>query len=93
MEMSKTYLLSQGAYRFSRNPMYLSELTLLLGWVIFYGSAALLIAFVVWWAFFNFYQIPQEERVLEASSGETYLEYKHRPRVGSERLGAEFNRS
>ena len=70
MEMTKTYLLRDGLYRFSRNPMYLSELTLLFGWVVFYGSIALLIAFVVWWAFFNFYQVPKEERVLEASFGE-----------------------
>ncbi len=78
MEMAKTYLLSEGAYRFSRNPMYLSELTLLFGWVIFYGSVALLIGFVVGWAFFNFYQIPREEGVLEASFGESYRAYKTR---------------
>ena len=76
MEMAKTYLLRNGPYRFSRNPMYLSELTLMFGWVIFYGSVAVLIGFVVWWAFFNFFQVPQEERVMEARFGEAYREYK-----------------
>jgi protein-S-isoprenylcysteine O-methyltransferase Ste14 len=57
-EPDKNYLLRHGAYSFSRNPFYLFELTLLFGWVIFYGSAAVLIALLVWWAFFNFYQIP-----------------------------------
>ena len=77
-ELDKSYLLRQGFYAFSRNPMYLSELVLLLGWVLFYGSIALLIAFVVWWTLFNFYIVPQEERVLEAHFGEAYREYKNR---------------
>jgi Putative protein-S-isoprenylcysteine methyltransferase len=60
--------------------MYLSELTLLLGWVIFYGSIALLIFFVVWYLFFNYYAMPQEERILEAHFGEAYREYKNKVR-------------
>jgi protein-S-isoprenylcysteine O-methyltransferase Ste14 len=77
-ELDKSYLLMRGPYAFSRHPMYLSELTLLLGWVIFYGSIALLIAFVVWYLFFNYYAVPREERVLEAHFGEAYREYKSR---------------
>jgi protein-S-isoprenylcysteine O-methyltransferase Ste14 len=73
-----SYLLQDGPYSFSRNPMYLSELILMLGWVIFYGSVAVLIGFVVWWAFFNFFQIPQEERVMEASFAEAYRAYKNK---------------
>jgi protein-S-isoprenylcysteine O-methyltransferase Ste14 len=75
-ELDKSYLLRRGLYTFSRNPMYLSELVLLLGWVLFYGSIAVLIAFVVWYAFFNFYIVPLEERTLEAHFGEAYREYK-----------------
>jgi len=77
-ELDKSYLLRRGIYAFSRHPMYLSELTLLFGWVIFYGSVALLIAFVIWNLFFNYYAVPQEERVLEAHFGEAYREYKSR---------------
>ena len=77
-ELDKSYLLRRGPYAFSRHPMYLSELTLLLGWVIFYGSVALLIAFVVWYLFFNYYAMPQEERVMEAHFGEAYREYKNK---------------
>jgi protein-S-isoprenylcysteine O-methyltransferase Ste14 len=59
------------------NPlMYLPELILLLGWIIFYGSVALVIAFVIWYVFFNHYTIPQEERILEEDLGESYREYK-----------------
>jgi protein-S-isoprenylcysteine O-methyltransferase Ste14 len=77
-ELDKSYLLKGGLYAFSCNPMYLSELILLFGWVIFYGSVALLIALVVWFLFFNYYQMPLEERILEAHFGETYREYKNK---------------
>ncbi len=75
-ELDRSYFLKSGPYTFSRHPMYLSELTLLFGWVIFYGSIAVLIAFVVWYLFFNFYSVPLEERVMEAHFGEAYREYK-----------------
>lgn len=77
-EMDKSYLLRRGLYAVSRHPMYLSELILLLGWVILYGSIALVIAFFVWYVFFKYYAIPHEERVLEAHFGEAYREYKHK---------------
>jgi protein-S-isoprenylcysteine O-methyltransferase Ste14 len=77
MEPTKNYLLKDGPYRFSRNPMYLSELILMFGWIIFYGSVALLLGFIGWWTFFNFYQVPSEERILEARFGEFYSEYKN----------------
>lgn len=78
MEPDKDYLLRNSLYAYSRNPMYLSELILMLGWVIFYGSAVLLIAFVAWTLFFNFYQVPLEKRILEAHFDESYREYKRR---------------
>jgi len=74
-ELDKSYLLRRGLYAFSRHPMYLSELILLFGWVIFYGSIALILTWVLWFLFFNYYAIPQEERVLEAHFGESYREY------------------
>ena len=53
----------------------------MLGWAIFYGSIAVLVALIVWALFFNFYQIPLEERILEAHFDEAYREYKnHIPR-------------
>jgi protein-S-isoprenylcysteine O-methyltransferase Ste14 len=77
-ELDRSYLLKGGLYTFSRNPMYLSELTLLLGWIIFYGSVAVLIAFIAWYLFFEYYVVPLEERTLEAHFGEAYREYKSR---------------
>jgi len=77
-ELDKSYLLTRGMYAFSRHPMYLSELILLLGWIIFYGSVTLLIAFIASYMVFNYYAMPQEERILEAHFGDAYRQYKSR---------------
>jgi protein-S-isoprenylcysteine O-methyltransferase Ste14 len=77
-EPDKSYLITSDLYAFSRNPMYLSELILLFGWVIFYGSIAVLISLLVWWALFSFVLVPQEERLIEARYGEAYHEYKRK---------------
>jgi protein-S-isoprenylcysteine O-methyltransferase Ste14 len=77
-ELEKSYLLQRGMYAYSRHPMYLSELILLFGWITFYGSVALVIAFVIGYLFFNYYAMPQEEHILEAHFGEAYREYTSR---------------
>ena len=63
--------------------MYVFELAMWLGWGIFYGSRAVLIAFVVWWIVFAFSIVPDEERRLEARFGERYLQCKSTVHVGS----------
>jgi protein-S-isoprenylcysteine O-methyltransferase Ste14 len=78
LRLDKSYLLTRGPYAYSRHPMYLSELTLLLGWVIFFGSVAVLAAFLAWLALFAFFAVPVEERTLEAHFGEAYRAYKAR---------------
>jgi protein-S-isoprenylcysteine O-methyltransferase Ste14 len=75
---TQMYLLRRGPYTLSRNPMYLGELVLWLGWGLFYGSGAVLIGFLLWFAMFNFVIVPQEERALEARFGEAYRAYKAR---------------
>lgn len=76
--LAQNYLLLRGPYAFTRHPMYLSELTMMLGWVLFYGSPAVLAGFFVAWAWFNFGNMPLEERALEARFGEAYRDYKKR---------------
>lgn len=78
LERTPTYLLTQGPYRFSRNPMYLAEIALWLGWAIFYGSIAVLVMFLVMGPVMNFRVVAREERDLEARFGESYLEYKNK---------------
>ena len=79
-ELDRSYMLSSGLYAYSRHPMYLSELMLIFGWVLFYGSLAVLGAALAWWALFSFYQIPLEERILENRFGDSYREYKKKVR-------------
>jgi len=75
-DLDRSYLLMRGPYAFSRHPMYLSELILILGWVIFYGSISVLVTAVIAFLFFNYYAMPLEERVMEMHFGEAYREYK-----------------
>ena len=74
-ERVPTYLLTQGPYRFSRNPMFLGELIIWLGWAFFFGSVAVLIAFLVLVLLINYRVVPREERELEARFGDSYVEY------------------
>jgi len=69
-------LVVDGPYQVSRNPMYVAGLFTWLGWVIFYGSPAVLAGFLLLWIIFTLRVIPYEERQLEELFGEDYLAYK-----------------
>lgn len=69
-------VLTRGPYAYSRNPMFFFELVFWFGWVLFYGSIAVLIGFLFLFAAFNFAAVPWEERHLEARFGEAYRSYK-----------------
>jgi protein-S-isoprenylcysteine O-methyltransferase Ste14 len=78
LERTPTYLLIHGPYKYTRNPMYIAELALWLGWAIFYGSIVVFLGFLLMWPTMNYRVIPREERDLEARFGESYLKYKNR---------------
>jgi protein-S-isoprenylcysteine O-methyltransferase Ste14 len=80
LERTPKYLLTRGPYNFSRNPSYLSLLVVLLGWMLFYGSGAILVAIVSVWGLLNYVVVPMEERDLEARFGEDYRRYRNRVR-------------
>ena len=69
------FLLTSGPYAHSRNPMYVSELALWLGWTVFYGSIAVLIGFAILLAVLILAAL-YEERVLYARFGNAYVEYQ-----------------
>jgi len=75
LEWNSSFLLMRGPYAFTRNPMYVAELGLWLGWAIFYGSVTVFIGFAVLCAVINFF-LPREERALEERFGEVYRQYK-----------------
>ena len=72
---SAAFLVTRGPYAFSRNPMYVSELTLWLGWAAFYGSVAVLVGFAILLTLLTA-AVPHEERVLDARLGDAYRAYK-----------------
>jgi len=71
-------LITHGPFAYSRNPMFLSDLIVWLGWALFYGSGLILVLSVVSWALLNGLKVPQEERGLEARFGEAYRDYQRK---------------
>ena len=71
-----SYLLTEGPYRYSCNPMYLADLAIWLGWIVFYGSFALGGAFAAGVLFLGPVIAPREERGLEARFGDAYREFR-----------------
>ena len=73
-------LVVAGLYKFSRNPMYLGLLLLLIGWATYLASPLnlLLLAAFVW--YITMFQIKPEEAALTEKFGEDYLAYKRRVR-------------
>ncbi len=73
-------LVVDGFYRFSRNPMYLGMLCLLLAWAVWLGQWQALagpLLFVLW---LNRFQIAPEEQALLARFGSSYAAYCRRVR-------------
>ncbi|MFT3880133.1 MAG: isoprenylcysteine carboxylmethyltransferase family protein [Gemmatales bacterium] len=75
-----TSLVDSGIYGFTRNPMYVGLLFVLLGWVIFLDSPWPLIGPLVFIAWINYLQIIPEERILTQLFGEAYRQYQARVR-------------
>lgn len=73
-------LVTNGIFRMSRNPMYLSLLLLLLAYAIRLDSLAVWLGPLIFVTYVTCFQILPEERVLAEKFGEAYLTYKHRTR-------------
>jgi protein-S-isoprenylcysteine O-methyltransferase Ste14 len=63
-----------GVYRLSRNPLYISLLSLYLGLFLVYANAALLANLLLSAAVIHF-QVQREEKFLRRHYGKVYLEY------------------
>ena len=68
-------LVVQGIYRYTRNPLYISMLTVIAGWAALFGTAVLLgyagVLFVVYSLFVRLHEEPRLARVF----GEEYAAY------------------
>jgi protein-S-isoprenylcysteine O-methyltransferase Ste14 len=73
-------LVCSGVYAFSRNPMYLGFLLLLLAWGIYLSNALALLLLPVFVAYMNRFQIEPEENALTARFGQEFVTYTTRVR-------------
>jgi protein-S-isoprenylcysteine O-methyltransferase Ste14 len=70
------YLVRRGAYRVTRNPMYVGGATMQLGWAILLGSVPVLMALTAFVAGIDRLGMPFEERMLHDRFGASYDEYR-----------------
>jgi len=75
-----TSFVTEGPFRFTRNPMYLGMTFMLLGIAVGVGSVPLLVVPIVFFFTMNGVFIPYEERKLEEIFQKEYLDYKSRVR-------------
>jgi protein-S-isoprenylcysteine O-methyltransferase Ste14 len=70
-----TALVTSGVFRYTRNPMYLGMLVLLLAWAAYLSAPATLIGPVAFWLYIGRFQIRPEERALTALFGSSFTAY------------------
>ncbi|TAH40538.1 MAG: isoprenylcysteine carboxylmethyltransferase family protein [Dokdonella sp.] len=73
-------LVTDGVYRFTRNPMYLGMALVLIGWAVFLSTPASLLGVVLFMAFIDRFQIRPEERAMRGLFGEAFSAYASRVR-------------
>ena len=69
-------LVSSGIYGYSRNPMYLALLVMLLAWGLHLGNAFNILVAAGFVSYMTRFQIIPEERALASIFGNDYLTYK-----------------
>jgi protein-S-isoprenylcysteine O-methyltransferase Ste14 len=73
-EVSSSFVKS-GVYSWSRNPMYLGFLSILIGWALFLSHALAFICLPLFILYMNSFQIQPEEKAMCASFGDDYRSY------------------
>jgi protein-S-isoprenylcysteine O-methyltransferase Ste14 len=75
-----TALVTSGVYRYTRNPMYLGMLLLLVGWAVYLSSPVAFIGVLGFWLYIERFQIGPEERALSTLFRGAFSEYASRVR-------------
>jgi protein-S-isoprenylcysteine O-methyltransferase Ste14 len=79
-DLTPTVLLTDGLFAWSRNPVYLGMLMLLAGQAMMLGTVGALLTWPAFWLWLQWRFIGAEERVLLATFGEAYAQYRSRVR-------------
>ncbi len=75
-----TYLVKDGPYKFSRNPMYLGMVLMLLGLAVCFRNILGIIAPILFFLIMHLMFIPYEEKKNKATFGKDFLDYKKNAR-------------
>ena len=73
-------LVNTGIYKYSRNPMYLGMILIVISTSIFYLNYYSIITPFIFYFWINEFQIKREEVFLEEKFGKEYLSYKSKTR-------------
>ena len=69
-------LVVRGLYRFTRNPMYVGVLTVILGWALLFGTASVWLYLAIVALAFHAFTCLYEEPHLEGEFGDEYRAYR-----------------
>jgi protein-S-isoprenylcysteine O-methyltransferase Ste14 len=73
-----SYLMTQGPYAITRNPLYVAYLGLWLGWAGFFGSIGVFVGWLILCMVAGFVIVPKEERMLREQFAQAYTIYEMR---------------
>ena len=73
-------LVTTGIYRYSRNPMYLGMILIIISTTIYYLNFLSVFSPLIFYIWINKFQINREEIFLEEKFGSEYLKYKSKTR-------------
>ena len=73
-------LITSGIYKYSRNPMYLALLMIVISTTIFYLNIFSITTPILFYCWINKFQIKREEIFLTEKFGKEYLSYKNNTR-------------
>jgi protein-S-isoprenylcysteine O-methyltransferase Ste14 len=75
-----TALVTSGIYRYTRNPMYLGILMVLIAWATYLASPVAFAGVLAFWAYIGHFQIRPEETALANLFGSAFTDYTRRVR-------------
>lgn len=73
-------LVTSGIYRYSRNPMYLGLVLILLGWAFYLSHFLAFVSLPVFILYMTRFQIQPEEQMMARKFGKTYQAYLNKVR-------------
>jgi protein-S-isoprenylcysteine O-methyltransferase Ste14 len=74
------HLVISGVFNWSRNPIYLGDLLILCGWLVWLGNPVAVIVLPAFVAYINRFQIRPEEAALKRLFAQAYQDYSNRVR-------------